>query len=122
MNRVIKLGVAVFVFNCFQSSVFSEEGSFGLDGEFVYKDMIGGPYFDEWYVSGDMGQLNSIKVYREGKSGSLEVTIEVDCKLQTITIQGTALVYGSTTLSEEEAQDYFTTDITKSIVDKVCTF
>ncbi len=73
MHKVMSFGVAVFVFSCFQSLVFAEEGTFGLDGVFVYKDMVGGPYFDEWYVSGDMSQLNDIKVYREGKSGSLEV-------------------------------------------------
>ena len=120
MHKVIRFGVAIFMLGCVQSSVFAEEGSFGLDGEFVYKDMVGGPYFDQWYVAGDMGQLNDIKIYREGKSGSLKAIIKVDCKLQTVTAQGSAFIYDSIALSKEEAQEYFSADITKAIVNKIC--
>ncbi|WP_375058731.1 hypothetical protein ACEZDF_05955 [Vibrio alginolyticus] len=106
--------------SCFQSSAFAEEGSIGLDDEFVYRDMVGGPYFDEWYVAGDMSQLNEIKIYRAGKSGSLEANVEVDCKLQTVITQGSAVIYDSMALTEEEAQEYFSADITKAIVNKIC--
>ncbi|UTZ24797.1 hypothetical protein [Vibrio campbellii] len=120
MHTVIRSGVALFMLICVQSSVFAKEGSFGSDGDLVYKDMVGGPYFDEWYVAEDISQLNDIKIYREGKSGLLEAIIKVDCKLQTVTAQGTAFIYGSITLPKEEAQEYFSADITKAIVNKIC--
>ncbi|EID0034461.1 hypothetical protein LA064_004623 [Vibrio alginolyticus] len=120
MHKVTRSGLALLIFSCIQLSVFADEGFFGLNGEFVYKDLVGGPYFDEWYIAGDMDHLNNIKIFREGKSGSFETFIKVDCKLQTVAAQGASLLYGSIALSKEEAQEYFSKGITKAVVNKVC--
>ncbi|ABV89412.1 hypothetical protein [Shewanella pealeana] len=121
MYKVIKIAAAILLLNCLQASVSAEEGSFGLDGVFVYKDMVGGPYFDEWYLDGNLNNLNDLKLYREGKSGSLETSIKIDCKREAITIHGAGLLFGSMALTKEETQEYLPKDLSEAIVRKICT-
>ena len=120
MYKIISFSLAIFLISGFQTSAFSEEASSTQNDVLVYTDMIGGPYSDDWYISGDLKKLNDIKVYRNGKSGELEATIQVDCELQSIAMKGKGLLYTSITLTKEETQEYFSKEITKAIIDKIC--
>ncbi|WP_226664599.1 hypothetical protein [Microbulbifer aggregans] len=104
----------------FSVSAFCEQDHFGLDGVFVYREMIGGPYFDEWYVDGDLSTLKQLKLLREGKSGSLEFPIKVDCSSQKMTVAGAGLLWGHEPISADEIAGQINRKISESTVDTVC--
>ena len=119
---IIRVALATFLINCFHGQAFAEEDTFGLNEVLVYQDILGGPYVDDWYVDGDLSHSKNLKVYREGKSGSLETTIQIDCKFETLTILGVGLLYTSEILTREEVQKYLTKKISEAIVNKICSY
>lgn len=70
--KLIKLFSVLILLIGVRHASSAEEGAFNLDGVFVYQDMVGGPYFDEWYIDRDFANLTKFKFLREGKSGVLE--------------------------------------------------
>ena len=121
MFKAVKFSVAVLLFSCPLLPVFAQDGSSNPDTVFIYEEMVGGPYFDEWYVTGDLNNLNHISIYREGKSGALEATIQINCQLSTLVIQGTGLLYESIVLTNEKTREYFSKDVIQAITNKMCT-
>lgn len=102
MYKVVRFGIAALFLSGLQMPAFAQEASSSLDEVFVYQEVVSGPYVDEWFVRGNLNQLNNIHVHREGKSGSFEATIELDCRSSTLEVQGTGLLYTSIVLTKEE--------------------
>lgn len=95
-------------------------GIFNPDANFVYRDMVGGPYFDEWYLDGDLVNGTNLRLQREGKSGSLAMPVAITCESRTLTVSGDGLVFGHMAISAAEAQNYLTTDIAAAVIDNAC--
>lgn len=121
MHNVARWGITAFLLSGLQMSVFAKEAVSSLDEVFVYQEEIGGPYVDEWFVRGNLDQLNNIHVHREGKSGSFEATIELDCRSSTLAIQGTGLLYTSIVLTKAETAEYFSRELTQALIKTLCT-
>ncbi|NOI77342.1 hypothetical protein F0224_16775 [Vibrio coralliilyticus] len=121
MHNIARGGITALLLCGWQMPAFAKEAASCLDGVFVYQEVVGGPYVDEWFVSGDLNRLNNIHVHREGKSGSFEATIEVDCQSSTIAVQGTGLLYTSIVLTNAETGEYFSRELKQALVKKLCT-
>ncbi|MFN3018331.1 hypothetical protein ACK1CN_20475 [Vibrio coralliilyticus] len=121
MHNIARGGITALLLCGWQMPAFAKEAVSSLDGVFVYQEVVGGPYVDEWFVSGDLNRLNNIHVHREGKSGSFEATIEVDCQSSTIAVQGTGLLYTSIVLTNAETGEYFSRELKQALVKKLCT-
>lgn len=121
MHNVARWGITALLLSGLQVSVFAKEAVSSLDEVFVYQEEIGGPYVDEWFVSGNLNQLNNIHVHREGKSGSFEATIELDCRSSTLAVQGTGLLYTSIVLTKAETAEYFSKELTQALIKTLCT-
>lgn len=106
LNRALKLNATT--------------GSFKPDANFVYRDMVGGPYFDEWYLEGDLVGRTKLKLQREGKSGTLEMPVAIACESRTLTVTGDGQVFGHMAISAAEAQNYLTADISAAVMDNAC--
>lgn len=120
MYKVIKMGMAVLLFSCLPRPLYAEVGSLTSNGVLVYKDMIGGPYFDVWYVDGELSELNDLRIYRDGKSGTFESSIEVDCTRQTIKANGAGELYAHIALTPEEAQRRLSEDVVEHVLKALC--
>ncbi|MDP2713548.1 hypothetical protein [Rheinheimera sp.] len=107
--------------NVCSGGLYAETGSFNPDATLVYRDMVGGPYFDEWYLDGDLVSGANLSLLREGKSGSLTMPVAITCGSGVLTVTGDGIVFGHMAISAAEAQDYLTADIVAAVIDKVCT-
>ena len=86
----------------------------------VYLDEVGGPYFDEWYLHGDIARPERLTLQRSGKSGELSVPVTVDCHAATVNISGPGLVFESMDISAAEAQEYIIAPLAEAVIQKVC--
>lgn len=87
---------------------------------FVYEDIIGGPYVDDWYVEGNLANKDKLKLVRDGKSGDLDMPISINCQKASISVVGRGLLYGSDTISIAETQEYITDELLAAVIRKVC--
>ncbi len=118
--KIMKVLVIASMMSCISYVAFAEEGSFNLGGVFVYRDMIEGPYFDEWHLNGNLDNLTGLKLIREGKSGAFEASVSIDCKSRTLEVKKPGLIYSHMKLSLEETKNYITKEIMDSVINKMC--
>ena len=86
----------------------------------VYLDEVGGPYFDEWYLQGDVAHLRGLKLVRSGKSGDLSAPVEIDCKASFLNVSGPGLIYDSIEATADELQNYIIPPIVEATLNKAC--
>lgn len=122
MHNATKFLSVFIMLNICISDLGAETGSFSPDAVFVYRDMVGGPYFDEWYLDGDRVKGINLRLHRQGKSGSLEMPVTITCESRTLTVSGDGLVFEHIAISATEAQNYLTADITAAVIDKACVY
>lgn len=120
MHNAAKFLLVFVLLNLCNNDLRAETGSFNPDATFVYRDMVGGPYFDEWYLDGDLVSGADLRLLREGKSGSLEIPVAVSCELPALTVTGAAVVFGHMAISAAQAQDYLTAEISAAVIDSLC--
>ncbi|CAM3130115.1 hypothetical protein [Vibrio neptunius] len=120
MYKIARLGMVALLVSGLQIPVGAQDTTSNLDNVLVYVDEVGGPYTDTWYVRGDLKRLSDIDIVREGKSGSFEATVEVDCRLSRVAIKNTGLLFTSIVLTKEESAEYISDDVTEALVKTLC--
>ena len=120
MYKIARLGMVALLISGLQIPVGAQDTTSNLDNVLVYVDEVGGPYTDTWYASGDLKRLSDIDIVREGKSGSFEATVEVDCQLSRVTTKNTGLLFTSIVLTKEESAEYISDDVTEALVKTLC--
>lgn len=117
---IVCRSVAAALLMALTSFAFAQEKSSTDDAVFVYLDEVGGPYFDEWYLHGDIARPERLTLQRSGKSGELSVPVTVDCHAATVSVSGPGLVFESMDISAGEAQEYIIAPLAEAVVQKVC--
>ncbi len=119
VSRLMVLPLSFALLLSFTAQAGAQESS-ADDTIFVYLDEVGGPYFDEWYLHGDIARPEGLRLQRSGKSGELSVPVAVDCHAATVNVSGPGLVFESMDISAGEAQEYIIAPLAEAVIQKVC--
>ncbi|WP_260258922.1 hypothetical protein [Vibrio intestinalis] len=101
-------------------SAVAQSNNLQVEPQFVYQDLVGGPYFDEWSVAGDIENNRDLVLYRAGKSGELKVPVTMDCQSGRLSASGNGLLFAYESISAQAAEEYFPQGMTQALYELVC--
>ncbi len=117
---IVCRSVAAALLMALTSFAFAQEKSSADDAVFVHLDEVGDPYFDEWYLQGNIAGRQELTLLRSGKSGELSVPVAVDCHAATVSVSGPGLVFESMDISAAEGQEYIIAPLAEAVIQSVC--
>ncbi|WP_051252540.1 hypothetical protein [Ferrimonas kyonanensis] len=87
---------------------------------YLYQDVIGGPYVDDWFISGHRATDAGLILQRQGKSGQWQAPVAVDCAARTLTVTGPGLRFEHSKLSKQQAQADIPTAVVSASIQALC--
>ena len=114
------LTVLIFVsFFCLGET--KNDGTSVLNSLYVYDEPLGlPPYSDQWFIDGDLVNLNHVHIRRDGKSGNLSAPVSIDCKSKKFTVTGSGLIYTLDPIPSSEVTQQISKDVIEAVLQKVC--
>ncbi|MDA0147102.1 hypothetical protein [Vibrio sp. LaRot3] len=112
---IIAAGFVSLAFN-----VMAEPNSIQTEPQFLYQELVGGPYFDDWSVAGDIDNNRDLVLYRAGKSGELQAPVKMDCQSGRLTASGNGLLFAYESITAQATEQYFSQEMTQALYELVC--
>ncbi|NRF17536.1 hypothetical protein [Vibrio coralliilyticus] len=114
------LTVLIFV-SFFCQGETKNDGTSVLNSLYVYDEPLGlPPYSDQWFIDGDLVNLNHVHIRRDGKSGNLSAPVSIDCKSKKFTVTGSGLIYTLDPIPSSEVTQQISKDVIEAVLQKVC--
>lgn len=99
----------------------NNDGSSDLKSLYVYDEPLELlPYSDQWFIDGDLTNLNHVHIRRDGKSGDLSAPVSIDCKSKKFTVTGNGLLYTLDSIPSSEVNQQISKDVIEAVLQKVC--
>ncbi|MCC2525712.1 hypothetical protein [Vibrio coralliilyticus] len=114
------LTVLIFV-SFFCQGETKNDGSSVLNSLYVYDEALElPPYSDQWFIDGDLADLNHVHIRRDGKSGNLSAPVSIDCKSKKFTVTGNGFIYTLDPIPSSEVTQQISKDVIEAVLQKVC--
>ena len=114
------LTVLIFV-SFFCQGETKNDGTSVLNSLYVYDEPLGlPPYLDQWFIDGDLVNLNHVHIRRDGKSGNLSAPVSIDCKSKKFTVTGSGLIYTLDPIPSSEVTQQISKDVIEAVLQKIC--
>ena len=119
MYRSVLTALVLVSFFC--NGATKHDASSDLKSLYVYDEPSElPPYSDQWFIDGDVSDLNHMQIRRDGKSGELSAPVSIDCKSKKFTVTGNGLLYTSEPVSSSEVSRQISKSVIEAVVKKVC--
>ncbi|HIF6199686.1 TPA: hypothetical protein ACX3IX_004658 [Vibrio parahaemolyticus] len=119
MYRSILTALVFVSFFC--HGAIKNDGSSGLNSLYVYDEPLElPPYSDQWFIDGDLTDLNHVHIRRDGKSGDLSAPVSIDCKSKKFTVTGNGLLYTLDPIPSSEVNQQISKAVIEAVLQKVC--
>lgn len=114
------LAVLIFV-SFFSHGATKKDDSSDVNSLYVYREPLElPPYSDQWFIDGDLTDLNHVQIRREGKSSNLLAPVSIDCKSKKLVVTGNGLLDTSEPISSSEVSQQISNDVIEAVIQKVC--